>query len=220
MVDVTTRQLVGHNAAGALRSEPRQSGGHSKPGRGGSSTYAAIFLACLGAGIWSSSAQAQAFSEYEVKAVFLYNFAKFVEWPPEASETSDPGFTFCVVGRDPFGDSLEQVVRGKSVNGRALKLRRVRAASQARTCQIAFISASERKRLQQILDSMSGVRVLTVGDTEGFVEQGGMINFALEEDRVRFEINLGAAERAGFKISSKLLSLAKIVRSEKLRRKD
>jgi hypothetical protein len=153
-----------------------------------------------------------------VKAVFLYNFAKFVEWPSVPAEAGQP-FTICVVGEDPFGDTLDQAILGKSINGRALMARRVRRAGDARTCQIAFISASEGKRLRAILDGLNGASVLTVGETEGFAEQGGVINFRLEEDRVRFEINVDAAQRAGLKMSAKLLGLARIVRSERPGRK-
>lgn len=188
---------------------------HIKRQHGGLGAPTAALVACLAvAGIWSSPARAQTPSEYEMKAVFLYNFAKFVEWPAEASGTPDPAFSICVVGTDPFGASLDQAVRGKSISRRSVTLRRVREAREARTCQIAFISPSERRRLRPILDSLGGSSILTVGDTEGFAEQGGMINFTLEDNRVHFEVNVDAAQRAGLKMSSKLLGLARIVKSK------
>jgi len=159
----------------------------------------------------SPAAYAQSPSEYEVKAVFLYNFAKFVEWPSELpSDASDP-FVIGIVGRDPFGTAVEQSLLRKTLNGRPLAIKRFRNEQDARGCQVLYISASERKRVKPLLASLQGDPVLTVGDTEEFVQAGGVIAFTLEDNRVRFEINMDAAQQAGLKISSKLLSLAKIV---------
>jgi len=172
-----------------------------------------ILTACL-AGSMATNVfpQGQEASEYQVKAAFLYNFTKFVEWPPDTfRQVSDP-MTICVFGDDPFGPLLDDAVRGKSIGPHKMLIRRFQAAQSAKGCQIAFISASERKRLPPVITTLGGVGVLTVGETEGFAAMGGAINFVLEEGRVHFEVNVGAAERAGLKISSKLLSLAIIVK--------
>ncbi len=159
-------------------------------------------------------AQAQGPSEYQVKAVFLLNFAKFVEWPNNSPGDAHDPASLCIVGDDPFGAILNQTVRGKAVNGHELAVKRFKRGEDARGCQIVFISSSETKRLHGILESLKGTSVLTVGETEGFAQRGGIINFVLEDNRVHFEVNVEAAERAGLRISSKLLSLAKIVKDE------
>lgn len=156
--------------------------------------------------------QAQEASEYAVKAAFLYNFAKFVEWPPGAFGHNGAPLIVGVVGDDPFGSALDQTIQGKSVNGRQLTVRRFSGGQDLRECHILFISSSERKRLSQILDSIRGAGVLTISEMDQFNQQGGIINFILERGKVRFEINTGAAESARLKLSSKLLALARSVR--------
>jgi YfiR/HmsC-like len=154
----------------------------------------------------SGTAQAEVASEYAVKAAFLFNFTKFVEWPPSAfGERND--FQLCVLGEDPFGKGLD-VVRGEKVAGREITLLRTPKLAEEEGCQILFISRSERARMPQILQDLKDAPVLTVADTDGFLDDGGIINFKLEGSKVRFEINQQAADRAGIKISSKLLRLA------------
>lgn len=145
-------------------------------------------------------------SEYDVKAAFLMNFTKFVEWPP-AAFSSDTSMLLCVLGEDPFGKSLE-LVSDEQIAGRKVQLLRIREMPEPEGCQIVFVSRSEKRRLPEVLAHLRGAPVLTVADTGGFLEQGGIINFTLEGSKVRFEINQEAAERAGIKISSKLLRLA------------
>jgi hypothetical protein len=146
--------------------------------------------------------------EYQLKAVFLFNFAKFVEWPPQAfADASDP-FTICVWGDNPFGSSLDDAVRGKTVGNRPISTRLVSSNQQARTCQILFISGSERKRMRGLLEALRNGCVLTVGDTDDFTTNGGIVQFKVNDARVRFEIDAEAAGRANLRISSKLLSLA------------
>jgi hypothetical protein len=219
VVSGTNKHAIRYESARVLRLLKRRSAGHCEAWRVMLGVPTLVLAVSLAVGNWGSSAQAQTPSEYEMKAVFLYNFAQFVEWPPEPSGMPDPGFVICVVGQDPFGESLDGAVSGKFINSRSVTLRRIRRASEAKACQIAFISSSERRHLRPLLDSLDGARVLTVGDTEGFGEQGGMINFTLEESRVRFEINVEATQRVGLKLSSKLLALAVIVRSPGSRRK-
>jgi hypothetical protein len=146
--------------------------------------------------------------EYQLKAVFLFNFAKFVEWPPQAlADPRDP-FTICVWGDNPFGSSLDDAVRGKTVANRSIAIHLISSPQQARTCQILFVSASERKRMHGLLDTLKNSCVLTVGDTDDFTAMGGIVQFKVKDARVGIEIDVEAAGRANLRISSKLLSLA------------
>jgi len=167
----------------------------------------ACFLA-LATGAVAQSARAP---EYEVKAAFLYNFAKFVEWPPLAFERASVPLRLCVLGHDPFGDSLSNLIQGKSISGRSIISLRVQSPTEARSCHVLFISLSDPENLKQVLDRVRGLPVLTVGESADFLPLGGMINFVLEQDRVRFEINLEAAEQHHLKLSSKLLAVARMV---------
>jgi hypothetical protein len=146
--------------------------------------------------------------EYPVKAAFLFNFAKFVEWPVAAFKGPEDPLAICVLGQNPFGTALEDVVRDKAVANRAFVVRGVLNTQQATSCQILFVSASERKRFRILLDELKGRSILTVGEADDFTASGGIINFRLKDARVRIEIDAKAAERAGLHISSKLLSLA------------
>lgn len=152
-----------------------------------------------------------ALSEYQVKAAYLFNFLKFVEWPDQSFADPLAPIVIGVVGEDPFGNALPQVVIGKTVQGRDLVIRIYHAGEDLRGAHILFISASERKRLPMILSSLRGSSVLTVADTAGFLEAGGMIQFLNENGRVRFAINVDATGRAKLNMSSKLLGLAKVV---------
>ena len=181
-------------------------------GRGVSvSTFCLILAAAALTPIRTSQAEAEkGASEYELKAAYLYNFAKFVEWPAGAFPDQSAAIVVGVVGDDPFNGSLDSVV-GKSANGRQVAIRRLRASEDLRSCHMLFVSSSERKRLGEIVARVDGASVLTVGEMEGFASNGGMITLTMEDNKVRFEINAGTARRARLKISSKLLSLAKRV---------
>ncbi len=148
--------------------------------------------------------------EYQVKAAFLFNFAKFVEWPADAFKGPTDPIAICVLGQSPFGSALEDVVRNKTVANRPFVVREVSNAQQASRCHIVFVSSSERKRLRSVLAEFKGRSILTVGEAEDFTASGGIINFKLTDARVRIEIDVGAAERARLRISSKLLGLAEI----------
>lgn len=161
-------------------------------------------------------APAQVLDEYQVKAAFLYNFAKFVEWPPEAFRTPKDPILVCVLGRNPFGNALEDAIRGKSIAGRTFAYRHVSDAESASACQILFVGWEESKHFRALLESLKPMGILTVGEAQGFAAGGGVINFKLDEGRVRFEINVDAAEHEQLHISAKLLSLAQIVKTEKL----
>jgi hypothetical protein len=150
---------------------------------------------------------AETASEYDVKAAFLYNFTKFVEWPERAFHDDRSSVRLCVLGDDPFGRILRDIAAGE-VAGRRLTVLGAPSLSDPAACQILFISRSEVKRLPAILRAVRNAPVLTVGDTTGFLEHGGIINFIPEGSRIRFEISQESAERAGLRISSKLLRLA------------
>ena len=171
-----------------------------------------LALALAIGGLAGASALGQAVDEYQVKAAFLYNFAKFVEWPPQAFRSASAPLAICVLGQNPFGRSLEEAVDGKVVEDRKLVVRQFADVRQVSGCHILFVSSSERKSLRAILEDLKESGVLTVGETEGFTTEGGVISLVLEGDRVRFEINLDAAGRQKLRISSKLLSLARIVK--------
>lgn len=156
------------------------------------------------------SAQSPGHDEYLVKAAFLYSFAKFVEWPPQVFMTADTPITLCIYGTDPFGDALKSI-RGKSVKSRALMIKRAARGENLEACHILFISASEQVRLSQLIRHLNGSHVLTIGDMDRFAHAGGIINLVKVQNKVRFEINLDAAQRAGLKISSQLLKLATLV---------
>lgn len=164
----------------------------------------------------SSSAHSQAgtATEYQVKAAFLYNFAKFVEWPTEAFSQPSAPFHLCVFGDDPFEGELERIVREKTIGGRPLRVLQPKRADRARGCHILFVASSDRKKVRSLLEALSGSTTLTVGDTSEFTRLGGMINFLVEGGRVRFEINPEAAQENRLRISAKLLSLARIARND------
>jgi len=147
-------------------------------------------------------------SEYQIKAAFLYNFAKFVQWPPQAFAGPGSPMVIGVLGDNVFGDDLERTIRHKTINSHPFQFQEFHSVKEATHCQILFISPSERKRLPKILNDLRGTSVLTVSETDHFIEAGGMINFDIEDNEVHFQINNAAAEKAGLIISSKLLSLA------------
>jgi hypothetical protein len=157
--------------------------------------------------IFSGLAQEQP-SEYQIKAAFLFNFAKFVDWPPEAFPGTNSPIVIGVLGKNVFGNDLENTIRDKTVNNRRFQFVEVASAAQAVHCHILFISSSEKDNLRKILDSLHHASVLTVSETDEFIKAGGMINFMIENSKIRFQINDAAAKHAGLRISSKLLSLA------------
>ena len=148
-------------------------------------------------------------NEYTIKAAVLYKFASFVVWPE--SNPSAP-LVIGVMGEDPFGPVLDQIVMDKNVNGRKFEIHRFRAGQDPDQVQILFIGETDRRRLRAVLGRLRGAAVLTVADMPGFCENGGMIRLGLENNHVSLEINPDAAESAGLQFSSKLLSLARIVR--------
>ena len=148
-------------------------------------------------------------TEYEVKAAYIYNFAKFVDWPAKFKDRSDL-IHVCVLGDDPLGASLA-TIEGKKVGERKIGVRRLTTLQQTGGCEILFIANSEEGDLDRIVEAVNGSPVLTIGDTKGFTRQGVMINFYMENNKVLFEINPKAASRCGLKISSALLCIARII---------
>jgi len=177
-------------------------------------------------------------SKYETKAGYLLNFAEFIEWPPGSFSHAKSPIILGVVGKDPFGPELDKL-QGKTVNGRTLEIKRFKGALELRgeetpgrrqddlpakqakklaemkSCHILFITSSEKNFLPQTLKPFRGASVLTVGETASFAREGGIITFVDSENNVQLEINLAAAEQARLKISSKLLSLAKVIKIER-----
>jgi len=149
--------------------------------------------------------------EYQVKAAFIYKFATYIHWPSTGERAGLP-FVIGVIGTDPFGAALDEVMRGQNVQGSAIVVRRLTRLEEALRCDVLFVSASERGNLRQILTSLRGAPVLTIGDMDAFAERGGMVNLITTEDhQIRFEINRNALDRAGLKAASQLLRLARIV---------
>ena len=155
-------------------------------------------------------AQSPQSKEYQVKAVFLFNFAQFVEWPTNAFPDAQTPLIIGILGEDPFGSYLDETVRGEKVNNRPLVVQRYRRMDEIKSCHILFISRSEADRLEEVLGGLKGRNILTVGDFEGFAQRGGMVRFVTEK-KVRLRINLEAAKAASLTISSKLLRPAEIV---------
>jgi hypothetical protein len=172
-----------------------------------------LLLAVLASAPGAPSARAQASppSEYQIKAAFLFNFAKFIDWPPGSFASPQAPFSICILGKDPFGRSIDDALQGKSIGEHAVIIQRVKEAGDARHCQIVFAGGSESRNVGEILERVRGANVLLVGEADGFAASGGTIQFTLEENHVRFLINIDAADRGGLKFSSKLLALAKIV---------
>jgi hypothetical protein len=171
-------------------------------------------LAMAGAGL-AISAQglygADAPTENQVQAVFLYNFSRFVEWPAQAFAAANDPFVIGIVGSDPFGVRLDEAVRNEQVNGHPLTVRRFRSVAEIGNCQILFIDRSEIGHLGQILAALEHHSTLTVSQAEGAAQHGVMIQFATENSRIRLRINVESARAAGLTISSKLLRPAEIV---------
>jgi hypothetical protein len=150
--------------------------------------------------------------EYAIKAAYLYNFGRYVEWPPQSFSSGDSPFVVGVLGKDPFGPILDEIAVVKKIEGRRIVARRFATMADYKPCQILFVAASAGPEQKAAAVKMAEHSpVLLVGEEPGFAQQGGTVAFFVEQNKVRFEINLEAAKREQLKISSKLLSLAKII---------
>jgi hypothetical protein len=168
-------------------------------------------LVTLWGGGWLAYAE-ETPPEYQVKAAFIFNFAKFVEWPQHAFKGPEDPIEICILGQNVFGNSLEEVIHRKIIEGRTLVVRHITDIEPPENkCQILFVHSSERKPFRLAARSLSGRAVLTISDMPGFSADGGVITLRLESGKVRFEINVNAAARAKLHISSKLLRLAQVV---------
>ncbi|MEX2301722.1 MAG: YfiR family protein [Bryobacterales bacterium] len=153
-----------------------------------------------------------AVGEYQVKAAFLYHFAKFVEWP--ASAKNGQTIEVCVLGSDPFGPALDFLLEDKTLQGKRFDVRRVNGTAEGQSCHVLFVAFEDKHELQSVVQTLSGSPVLTVGDSPDFSRAGGMIYLFVDESKVRFDINLAAAKHSGITISAALLRLARKVESK------
>jgi uncharacterized protein DUF4154 len=181
------------------------------PCRGAMPAFAAILLWSL-LTVQGLHSQQSKPSEYQVKATYLYNFGRFVKWPAGLPAGKGDSFPVCVLGRDPFGPILDSTLAGEALEGKPVAIRRIAREQDAADCRILFVSSTEEHHLKEILAAIDQAGILTVSDIPGFSRRGGMIQFVMEGDRVRFEINLATAESARLVLSSELLKVAAAVR--------
>lgn len=173
------------------------------------------WLMLLGAGLLvtlgNHLAYSQAISEDEVKAAYLYNFAKFVEWPEESFADASAPIHLCVLNDPSIGSELSRIVKDKHITGRSVVVVPIQNGEQGRSCQILFINSAQSSQVEHIIKVLQGASVLTVGETTGFVEQGGIVNFVIQNDQVHFQVNHRAATQSRLRMSARLLSVAKLV---------
>lgn len=170
---------------------------------------------CLCLALSPAAAQPESPREHEVKAVFLFNFARFVEWPASQAATNENALLIGILGEDPFGSALDHAVQNETIRELPIVIRRAKRIEDLPPCHLLYINLKDLQKVQAILRSLAGRGVLTVGEGEGFTRAGGMIAFRTEQQRVRFLINLDVAEREGFHISSKLLKVADVTSTSK-----
>ena len=170
--------------------------------------YIAIFFAGAGG---SEGQSPTPLSEYQVKAAFLFHFAQMVEWPADTLGPDTRPMIFCTTGEDGIAAALEAIVPGKQIATHPIELRRVNSKADFQDCHLVFIGGRDSRRALSIVNRLQDSSVLLVGESEGFAQQGGAIEFLLQNNKVRFDINVSAAQRARLKISSRLLLLARTV---------
>jgi hypothetical protein len=172
-----------------------------------------VAFALLWVFLASSSIQSQQKpSDYQVKAAYLYNFGRFVEWPVMVAATKGDSFTVCILGEDPFGSTLDATLAGEAIGGKHVVPKRISTPQESPGCQILFLSAAEAGRLNKVMEGLDKEAILTVSDIPQFLQRGGMIQFVMDGNRVRFEVNLAATQRVGLTLSSELLKVATAVR--------
>lgn len=203
--ETTPMKIESHKAVA-----PQENGGVARD-RGVWLQCAMTALVCL---LFASSSALgqQRPSAYQVEAAYLYNFGRFVEWPAKGATPQNSSFTICVLGDDPFGQALDATLAGETIGNQKVTARRISSPQMAADCQILFISSSEANRLNKIIEALDKNAVLTVSDIPQFSRRQGMIQFVSEENRIRFEVNLTATQRAGLTLSSELLKVATAVR--------
>ena len=196
----------GHTDSSQCKARGRRTCRHRWPRLG------AVAIAWLVIGIPSMQGQRAKPTEYEVKATYLYNFSRFVEWPAKVTQAPSGSFVICVLGQDPFGPALNAILADEATTGKTVVAQRIPTPEDALNCRVLFISSSENTRLKQILTTLGEASVLTVSELPDFTQRGGMVQFVSEGSRVRFEVNLASAEHAGLTLSSELLKVAVNVR--------
>ncbi|MDP9253449.1 MAG: YfiR family protein [Verrucomicrobiota bacterium] len=169
-----------------------------------------LLAAILASGAAAEPPQSQPKSEYALKAVFLYNFCRFIEWPKSAFASPTEPITIAVIGEDPFGPLLEEAVQGETLRGRSIQIQRYRKPDSIKHCHLLFISRSEAGRIEAILAAVAGKSVVTVGETDAFLDRGGMIALMAERNRIRLHINPSLLRAANLDVSSKLLRVAEV----------
>jgi hypothetical protein len=188
---------------GVLPGDPRSNGRVSR-----CAPWFSVLLSLLLVGGGERTRAQTSADEYRIKAAFIFHFAQLVDWPPEVQPGTDNSLFLCTLGDDPFQGALEGRVAGKAIGNRVVRIRHLGGPKDMQACQILFLDKAQSKRIPMLVANLHNAPVLTVGETAGFLDAGGMIDFLLEENKVRFDINLDAAESAGLKIGSRLLILA------------
>jgi hypothetical protein len=179
--------------------------------RGAGATWICIWAVLanvLGGDLWAATAAAPAAREYEIKAAFLLHFSRFVEWPASAFASPDAPLFICVLGDDPFGPALEEIVRNERVETHPITVERYQVAGNVDRCHILFVGRSAEPLQRRILDLVRGKSILTVSDEEEFTQRGGVIGFVTVNGKVKLQVNRSSAQRADLRISSRLLRLA------------
>ncbi len=168
-----------------------------------------LAMLCLSA---TSSRGAEVLKEYELKAAFLYNFTKFIEWPTNRFQDANAPFVVAVAGNSPCTAELEEIAQERKINGRSLIIKLVKTPEAAKGAHVLFVSVSEDARLKEWLTAAHNAGILSVGESEPFFKQGGIINFILEGEKIRFDLNIGRADATGLRVSAQLQKLARSVR--------
>ena len=194
----------------------------SKPVGTAAGAFWLLVLAACGLAVGPRAARGDAppSKEYQVKAACVLNFVQFIDWPSATFPGPEAPITVGVLGDDPFGDALEQTFQGESVRGRGLVVKRSRQVEELKTCHVLFVPRTEKHRLAAVLGGLGQASVVTVGETEQFAQQGGIINFYLDAGKIRFEVNAEAAQLKGIKVGSQLLKRARIVASDPRKGRD
>ena len=174
-------------------------------------TYRPFIVLLLSVSLLLLSAQNPPSREYQIKAVFLFNFSQFIEWPQYSFANSQSAFVIGILGEDPFGPYLEKTTENEKVNNHSITIQRYKSIDEIGSCHILFIHSNEADKMPQIISALKGRSVLLVGDTPTFIEQGGMVRFYTLNNKIHLQINPEASKAAGMSISSKLLRLAEIV---------
>jgi len=153
--------------------------------------------------------------EYQVKAAFLFNFSQFVEWPAQSFSNPESRAVIGILGKDPFDSNLEEIIVGETINKHPLVIQHFKNVDEITNCQILFINISDKNQLRLLIEKLKGKNILTISDVNGFAKMGGMVRLYIKDDKINIQINLDAIKEENLGISSKLLKLAEIVKTDK-----